>query len=98
MSYKYPDSSNDPNIYADDRTSSYYSSKADVLASKYSQSDDIFSILFVKYLSSGSNILDIGCGTRFSSLTKDTRETLFSAFSETVEISAEQRGVERWKG
>ncbi len=63
MSYKYPDSTNDPNIYADDRTSSYYSSKAKVLASKYSQSDDLFSKLFVKYLSPGSKILDIGCGS-----------------------------------
>lgn len=63
MSLKYPDSTNDPNIYADDRTSSYYSSKAKVLASKYSQADDLFSKLFVKYLSPGSKILDIGCGS-----------------------------------
>ncbi len=63
MSYKYPDSTNDHNIYADDRTSSYYSSKADALANKYSQADDLFSKLFVKYLSQGSKILDIGCGT-----------------------------------
>ena len=63
MSYKYPDSTNDPNIYADDRTSSYYSSKAKVFASKYSQADDLFSKLFVKYLSPASKILDIGCGS-----------------------------------
>jgi len=63
MSYKYPDSTNDPNIYADDRTSSYYSSKADALANKYSKTDDLFSKLFIKYLSTDSNILDIGCGT-----------------------------------
>ena len=36
------------------------------------------------------------CGTQFTDLSKMTRETLFSAFSETVEVSAEQRGVERW--
>ncbi len=63
MSYKYPDSTNDHNIYADDRTSNYYSSKADALANKYSKADDLFSKLFVKYLSKGSRILDIGCGT-----------------------------------
>ena len=37
------------------------------------------------------------CGSRFTDLTKDTRESLFSAFSETVEIAAEQKGVERWE-
>lgn len=38
------------------------------------------------------------CGTQFNDLSKSTREILFSAFSETVEVSAEQRGVERWNG
>ncbi len=63
MSFKYPDSTNDPNIYADDRTNSYYSSKAADLANKYSKTADLFSIHFVKYLSPGSKILDIGCGS-----------------------------------
>ena len=38
------------------------------------------------------------CGMQFEDLTKNTRETLFSAFSETVEIAAEERGVARWDG
>ncbi len=63
MSYKYPDSTNDPNIYADDRTSSYYSSKSFNLADKYSKTEDLYSKMFVKYLSPGSKILDIGCGS-----------------------------------
>ncbi|MCF6335621.1 MAG: class I SAM-dependent methyltransferase, partial [Spirochaetales bacterium] len=63
MSFKYPDSTNDPNIYADDKTNSYYSSKAADLANKYSKADDLFSKRFVKYLSPGSKILDIGCGS-----------------------------------
>lgn len=46
MSYKYPDSTNDPNIYADDRTNSYYSSKSTNLADKYSKVDDLYSKLF----------------------------------------------------
>ena len=63
MSFKYPKSGPDTNIYADDRTNSYYSSKAAVLSEKYSKTDDLFSRLFVKYLSRGNNILDIGCGS-----------------------------------
>lgn len=63
MIIKYPDNTNDANIYADDRTSSYYSSKSTRLAAKYSKSDDIFSNLFVKYLATGSKFLDIGCGS-----------------------------------
>lgn len=63
MSIKYSDSSNDPNIYADDRTNSYYSSKAAELTYKYSDTVDLYSDIFVKYLSPGSKILDIGCGS-----------------------------------
>ena len=63
MIIKYPENNPDSNIYADNRTSSYYSSKANALANKYSQADDLFSKLFIKYLSPGSKILDIGCGS-----------------------------------
>jgi SAM-dependent methyltransferase len=63
MSNKYPESSPDSNIFADDRTISYYSTKASELADKYSRTDDLYSKLFVKFLSPGSNILDIGCGS-----------------------------------
>ena len=38
------------------------------------------------------------CGTQFTDLMKDTKETLFSAFSETIEVAAEQRGADRWEG
>jgi SAM-dependent methyltransferase len=37
------------------------------------------------------------CGVQFTDLTKDTKETLFSAFSETVEVAAEQRCADRWE-
>ena len=63
MSTNYPENKTDPNIYVDDRTNSYYSSKSFDLAGKYSKADDLFSKLFVKYLSPTSKILDIGCGS-----------------------------------
>ncbi len=63
MSTKYPENKTDPNIYIDDRTNSYYSSKSFDLAGKYSKADDLFSKLFIKYLSTTSKILDIGCGS-----------------------------------
>ena len=63
MSFKYQEGSTDSNIYADDRTSRYYSSKTDELTEKYSKTNDLFSRLFIKYLSTGSKVLDIGCGS-----------------------------------
>lgn len=63
MSSKYPDNTNDANIYADDKTRSYYASKSTSLAEKYFRTKDHFSNLFFKYLDSGSSILDIGCGS-----------------------------------
>ena len=43
MSFKYQEGSTDSNIYADDRTSRYYSSKTDELTEKYSKTNDLFS-------------------------------------------------------
>ncbi|MDA3939140.1 MAG: hypothetical protein PF693_07510 [Spirochaetia bacterium] len=43
MSIKYPDSTNYSNIYADERTSSYYSSKSLDLSDKYSKADNLIS-------------------------------------------------------
>lgn len=63
MSFKYLKSSSDPNIFADEKTSCYYSLITNELIEKYSKSDDLFSNLFIKYLSPGSKILDIGCGS-----------------------------------
>jgi len=63
MSFKYHENNSDSNIYADEKTSNYYYSKSEDLANKYSQADNLFSKLFVKYLSPGSRILDIGCGS-----------------------------------
>ncbi len=63
MNYKYPDSTDSTNTYADDSTGRYYSSKASDLAEKYSRAGDLFSGFFEKYLSPGSSILDIGCGS-----------------------------------
>ena len=37
------------------------------------------------------------CGVQFTRFSNNTRQTLFSSFSETVEASAEQRGVKRWE-
>ncbi len=63
MSFKYPDSSNDSKIFADERTVSYYSSKAAHLAEQYSEAGDLFCSLFEKYLNPKSTVLDIGCGS-----------------------------------
>ena len=63
MSFKYPENSLDPNIYVDDKTNNYYSSKSVNLTAKYSKASDLFSKLFTKYLSPTSKILDIGCGS-----------------------------------
>jgi SAM-dependent methyltransferase len=60
---KYPENTFDSNIYADESTSKYYSSKSFDLADKYSKTEDHFSKLFIKYLSRGIKILDIGCGS-----------------------------------
>jgi len=76
MSYKYQDNTEDTNICADNRTSSYYTSKAYALAKIYSKSKDHYSKLFSKYLSPGSTILDIGCGSG-----KDMTDLLKSGFS-----------------
>ena len=46
-----------------DSTGRYYSSKASELVDQYSRAGNLFSRLFVKYLSPGSTILDIGCGS-----------------------------------
>ena len=63
MSFKYPENNTDLNIVADEKTAGYYSSRAAELAGKYSKAKDLFSKLFVKYLSPHSKILDIGCGS-----------------------------------
>jgi len=85
MSFKYPDNTNnDSNIYADDRTSNYYSSKSTSLAEKYSKADDLYSNIFLKYLDKGSSILDIGCGSG-----RDLANLKKSSFSVT--------GVELWR-
>ena len=63
MSIKYTDSPTDSNIYADEKTAGYYASKAADLAAKYAKADDLYSKLFVKYLTPRSRVLDIGCGS-----------------------------------
>ncbi len=37
------------------------------------------------------------CGEKFTGFSKNTRELLFSAFSETIDSAALQRGAERWE-
>ena len=38
------------------------------------------------------------CGEHFNDFNKDTRGLLFSAFIETIDSAAIQRGAERWAG
>ena len=62
MSFKYPENNPDSNIYADEKTSNYYSSRSANLADKYSKTKDLFSNFFVKYLSLESAIQNDSLG------------------------------------